>query len=162
MTENGHGYTANKDAVLKRVRRVEGQIRGIERMVEEDRYCIDVVTQITAVQAALDKVAPRSALRHRCKGLRAGRANRGADGRGQAADAARLGAVWVRRPTSPLPEAFIATVCAFIGIGIVARTSTVGEAAVTTTVTRTGSSTRRSSALATDCGLSACLWASLG
>jgi CsoR family transcriptional regulator, copper-sensing transcriptional repressor len=57
MTENGHGYTANKDAVLKRVRRVEGQIRGIERMVDDDRYCIDVVTQITAVQAALDKVA---------------------------------------------------------------------------------------------------------
>jgi DNA-binding FrmR family transcriptional regulator len=56
MTE-GHGYTANKDAVLKRVRRVEGQVRGIGRMVEEDRYCIDVVTQITAVQAALDKVA---------------------------------------------------------------------------------------------------------
>ena len=56
MTE-GHGYTANKDAELKRVRRLEGQVRGIERMVEEDRYCIDVVTQITAVQAALDKVA---------------------------------------------------------------------------------------------------------
>ena len=56
MTE-GHGYTANKDAVLKRVRRLEGQVRGIERMVEDDRYCIDVVTQITAVQAALDKVA---------------------------------------------------------------------------------------------------------
>lgn len=57
MTENGHGYSANKDAVLKRVRRIEGQVRGIERMVDEDRYCIDVVTQITAVQAALDKVA---------------------------------------------------------------------------------------------------------
>jgi DNA-binding FrmR family transcriptional regulator len=57
MTENGHGYSANKDAVLKRVRRVEGQVRGIEKMVDEDRYCIDVVTQITAVQAALDKVA---------------------------------------------------------------------------------------------------------
>jgi CsoR family transcriptional regulator, copper-sensing transcriptional repressor len=57
MTENGHGYSANKDAVLKRVRRIEGQVRGIERMVDGDRYCIDVVTQITAVQAALDKVA---------------------------------------------------------------------------------------------------------
>jgi CsoR family transcriptional regulator, copper-sensing transcriptional repressor len=53
----GHGYTSDKDAVLKRVRRIEGQVRGIERMVEEDRYCIDVVTQITAAQAALDKVA---------------------------------------------------------------------------------------------------------
>jgi DNA-binding FrmR family transcriptional regulator len=52
-----HGYTENKDAVLKRLRRIEGQVRGIERMVEENRYCIDVVTQVTAIQAALDKVA---------------------------------------------------------------------------------------------------------
>ena len=52
-----HGYTANKDAVLKRLRRIEGQVRGVERMVEEDRYCIDIVTQVTAIQAALDKVA---------------------------------------------------------------------------------------------------------
>lgn len=51
------GYSAEKDAVLKRIRRVEGQIRGIEKMVDEDRYCVDVVTQITAAQAALDKVA---------------------------------------------------------------------------------------------------------
>jgi DNA-binding FrmR family transcriptional regulator len=57
VSANGHGYSANKDAVLRRVRRVEGQVRGIEKMVEDDRYCIDVVTQITAVQAALDKVA---------------------------------------------------------------------------------------------------------
>jgi CsoR family transcriptional regulator, copper-sensing transcriptional repressor len=52
-----HGYTANKDAVLKRLRRIEGQVRGVEHMVEDDRYCIDVVTQVTAIQAALDKVA---------------------------------------------------------------------------------------------------------
>jgi DNA-binding FrmR family transcriptional regulator len=51
------GYTAKKDDLLKRLRRVEGQIRGVERMVEEDRYCVDVVTQISAAQAALDKVA---------------------------------------------------------------------------------------------------------
>ncbi|HEX8689998.1 MAG TPA: metal-sensitive transcriptional regulator [Solirubrobacterales bacterium] len=51
------GYTENKEAVLKRLRRIEGQVRGVERMVEEDRYCIDVVTQVTAIQAALDKVA---------------------------------------------------------------------------------------------------------
>ena len=51
------GYSADKEAVLKRLRRIEGQVRGIERMVEEDRYCIDVVTQVTAIQAALDKVA---------------------------------------------------------------------------------------------------------
>jgi len=52
-----HGYSANKDAVLKRLRRIEGQVRGVEGMVEGDRYCIDVVTQVTAIQAALDKVA---------------------------------------------------------------------------------------------------------
>jgi DNA-binding FrmR family transcriptional regulator len=51
------GYTASKDQLLARLRRVEGQVRGIERMVEEDRYCIDVLTQISAIQAALDKVA---------------------------------------------------------------------------------------------------------
>jgi CsoR family transcriptional regulator, copper-sensing transcriptional repressor len=51
------GYLKNKDALTKRLRRIEGQVRGVERMVEEDRYCIDVLTQVTAVQAALDKVA---------------------------------------------------------------------------------------------------------
>jgi CsoR family transcriptional regulator, copper-sensing transcriptional repressor len=51
------GYSAEKEAVLRRLRRIEGQVRGVERMVEEDRYCIDVVTQVTAIQAALDKVA---------------------------------------------------------------------------------------------------------
>ncbi len=51
------GYTATKDQLLARLRRVEGQIRGIEGMVREDRYCIDVLTQISAAQAALDKVA---------------------------------------------------------------------------------------------------------
>jgi DNA-binding FrmR family transcriptional regulator len=51
------GYTASKDQLLARLRRVEGQVRGIERMVEDDRYCIDVLTQISAIQAALDKVA---------------------------------------------------------------------------------------------------------
>jgi CsoR family transcriptional regulator, copper-sensing transcriptional repressor len=56
-TRAERGYTRNKDAVLRRLRRVEGQVRGVAGMVEEDRYCIDVVTQITAVQSALDKVA---------------------------------------------------------------------------------------------------------
>jgi DNA-binding FrmR family transcriptional regulator len=51
------GYSASKDQLIKRLRRIEGQVGGIERMVEEDRYCIDVLTQISAVQAALDKVA---------------------------------------------------------------------------------------------------------
>jgi DNA-binding FrmR family transcriptional regulator len=51
------GYTATKDQLLARLRRIEGQIRGIEGMVTEDRYCIDILTQISAAQAALDKVA---------------------------------------------------------------------------------------------------------
>ena len=51
------GYTATKDQLLTRLARVEGQVRGVARMVDEDRYCIDVLTQISAIQAALDKVA---------------------------------------------------------------------------------------------------------
>jgi DNA-binding FrmR family transcriptional regulator len=56
-TASARGYTATKDQLLARLRRIEGQIRGIEGMVQEDRYCIDVLTQIGAAQAALDKVA---------------------------------------------------------------------------------------------------------
>jgi DNA-binding FrmR family transcriptional regulator len=51
------GYTATKDQLLARLKRIEGQIRGIEGMVADDRYCIDILTQISAAQAALDKVA---------------------------------------------------------------------------------------------------------
>ncbi len=51
------GYTATKDQLANRLRRIEGQVRGIQRMVDDDRYCIDVLTQISAIQAALDKVA---------------------------------------------------------------------------------------------------------
>jgi DNA-binding FrmR family transcriptional regulator len=51
------GYSATKDQIQKRLTRIEGQVRGVSRMVDEDRYCIDVLTQISAVQAALDKVA---------------------------------------------------------------------------------------------------------
>jgi DNA-binding FrmR family transcriptional regulator len=51
------GYSDTKDALLNRLRRVEGQVRGVEGMVKDDRYCIDVLTQISAIQAALDKVA---------------------------------------------------------------------------------------------------------
>ena len=51
------GYSADKDGLATRLARIEGQVRGIAKMVEEDRYCIDVLTQISAVQAALDKVA---------------------------------------------------------------------------------------------------------
>jgi CsoR family transcriptional regulator, copper-sensing transcriptional repressor len=57
MATETRGYTATKDQLISRLRRVEGQVRGVERMVEEDRYCIDVLTQIGAIQAALEKVA---------------------------------------------------------------------------------------------------------
>src|SRR5215218_1210720 len=56
-TTETRGYSATKDQLLTRLRRVEGQVRGVEKMVTEDRYCIDVLTQISAIQAALDKVA---------------------------------------------------------------------------------------------------------
>src|SRR4051812_2349899 len=56
-TTETRGYSATKEQLLKRLRRVEGQVRGVERMVEDDRYCVDVLTQIAAAQAALDKVA---------------------------------------------------------------------------------------------------------
>lgn len=51
------GYSATKEQLGTRLRRIEGQVRGVQKMVEEDRYCIDVLTQISAIQAALDKVA---------------------------------------------------------------------------------------------------------
>ncbi|MET8676154.1 metal-sensitive transcriptional regulator [Streptomyces sp. NPDC004647] len=52
-----HGYTANKDDVLKRLRRIEGQVRGLQRLVEEDTYCIDVLTQVSATTKALQSFA---------------------------------------------------------------------------------------------------------
>jgi CsoR family transcriptional regulator, copper-sensing transcriptional repressor len=51
------GYTATKAQLLNRLARVEGQVRGVAKMVEEDRYCIDVLTQVNAIQAALDKIS---------------------------------------------------------------------------------------------------------
>jgi DNA-binding FrmR family transcriptional regulator len=58
------GYIADKDALSARLKRIEGQVRGIERMVEDERYCIDILTQISAIQAALDKVALRLLEQH--------------------------------------------------------------------------------------------------
>ncbi|RDI73649.1 hypothetical protein Gocc_2562 [Gaiella occulta] len=54
-----HGYAKDKDALIKRLHRIEGQVRGIERMVEGDRYCIDILTQIAAVRTALEHVGAR-------------------------------------------------------------------------------------------------------
>ncbi len=51
------GYSATKKELAARLARIEGQVRGIQRMVDDDRYCIDILTQISAIQAALDKVA---------------------------------------------------------------------------------------------------------
>ncbi len=51
------GYTATKDDLQKRLRRIEGQVRGLQRMVDEDTYCIDVLTQVSAVTKALEAVA---------------------------------------------------------------------------------------------------------
>lgn len=56
-TNPTRGYSASRDQLLKRLRRIEGQVRGVEGMVADERYCIDVLTQISAIQAALDKVA---------------------------------------------------------------------------------------------------------
>ena len=52
-----HGYTADKQSLLKRLGRIEGQVRGIARMVDEEKYCIDILTQISAINAALHKVS---------------------------------------------------------------------------------------------------------
>ncbi len=54
-----HGYVADKEALVRRLHRIEGQVRGVERMLEEDRYCIDVITQIAAVNTALESLAFR-------------------------------------------------------------------------------------------------------
>jgi DNA-binding FrmR family transcriptional regulator len=52
-----HGYTHDKDAYLQRLRRIEGQVRGLQRMIDEDKYCIDILTQISAATKALQAVA---------------------------------------------------------------------------------------------------------
>lgn len=57
MDTHVHGYAADKEALLKRLRRAEGQVRGIARMVDEDKYCIDILTQVSAATKALETVA---------------------------------------------------------------------------------------------------------
>ncbi len=52
-----HGYTADKDQLLKRLARIEGQVRGVAKMIDDDRYCIDILTQLGAVDTALEAVA---------------------------------------------------------------------------------------------------------
>ena len=57
MGAHGHGYASDKEALLKRLRRAEGQVRGVARMIDEDAYCIDVLTQVSAATKALETVA---------------------------------------------------------------------------------------------------------
>ena len=52
-----HGYTPSKDEYLKRLRRIEGQVRGLQKMVDDDKYCIDILTQVSAATKALQSVA---------------------------------------------------------------------------------------------------------
>lgn len=59
-----YGYTQNKEAVTKRLNRIEGQVRGINKMVQSDTYCIDILTQIAAAQSALDQVAMELVTEH--------------------------------------------------------------------------------------------------
>ena len=56
-SEHHHGYISNKDAYLKRLKRIEGQARGIQNMVADEKYCIDILTQISAMTSALESVA---------------------------------------------------------------------------------------------------------
>lgn len=56
-SEAAHGYSPNKENYAKRLRRIEGQVRGIAKMIDEDKYCIDILTQISAVNSALQSVA---------------------------------------------------------------------------------------------------------
>ncbi|MHA7225699.1 metal-sensitive transcriptional regulator [Glutamicibacter soli] len=52
-----HGYHADKDALARRLKRIEGQVRGVAKMIDEDKYCIDILTQVSAINAALHKVS---------------------------------------------------------------------------------------------------------
>ena len=54
---NPHGYSPNKENYAKRLRRIEGQVRGVAKMIDDDKYCIDILTQISAVNSALQSVA---------------------------------------------------------------------------------------------------------
>jgi CsoR family transcriptional regulator, copper-sensing transcriptional repressor len=59
-----YGYTKDKDKLIKRLHRIEGQVRGVEKMVEDDRYCIDILTQIAAANTALESLALELLDRH--------------------------------------------------------------------------------------------------
>jgi DNA-binding FrmR family transcriptional regulator len=87
-----HGYHEQKDALVKRLHRIEGQVRGIEKMVAEDRYCIDILTQIAAVTTALESLGFRILDDH-VKHCVAGALASGDEGEAQAKAAELLDAV---------------------------------------------------------------------
>lgn len=74
-----YGYFDKKDSVAKRLNRVEGQVRGINKMVQDDKYCIDIMTQISAVQSALDQVALELLTEHTRHCLTNGKTGTGKD-----------------------------------------------------------------------------------
>ena len=80
MSTSTHGYATDKEALVNRLHRIEGQVRGIERMVEDDRYCIDILTQISAVDDRA-RVARASAARRAREPLRRRRDGVGRRGR---------------------------------------------------------------------------------
>ena len=69
------GYVDDKDALLRRLRRIEGQVRGIERMVEDERYCVDILDQIAAARTALERVGLRLLENHARHCVRSGEAD---------------------------------------------------------------------------------------
>jgi len=90
------GYSDDKDAVLKRLRRIEGQIRGLQRMVDEDTYCIDVLTQISAATKALESVALELLDDHLAHCVREAMASGGPDADAKVAEASAAIARLVR------------------------------------------------------------------
>jgi DNA-binding FrmR family transcriptional regulator len=90
------GYTSDKDAVQGRLRRIEGQIRGLQRMIQEDAYCIDVLTQISAATKALESVALQLLEEHLSHCVREAVAAGGPDADAKVAEAAAAIARLVR------------------------------------------------------------------
>jgi DNA-binding FrmR family transcriptional regulator len=90
------GYSEDKEAVLKRLRRIEGQVRGLQRMVDEDTYCIDVLTQISAATKALESVALELLEDHLAHCVREAMASGGPDADAKVAEASAAIARLVR------------------------------------------------------------------
>ena len=133
-TDATRGYSASRDELKARLRKIEGQVRGVERMIDDDRYCIDVLTQIAAVQAALDKVAlgparrPRLALRRRRPRPRH---RRGAHDR---ADVRRRSPAATVSPASLAPSALVAAAGTLLERAIAGEVGTLAATFAQTTL----------------------------